>query len=122
MGDSNLSSIFSYIAEGLRERQIAFLSRCETGEDSPLDRRLRTFQGPVFVSNGLSVDDWTRLVRNGIADAVAFGGNYIATPDLSDSIAAGMIFNTPNPPTFCTGNNQNAAAGYTNYPVCSITL
>ncbi|MDN5569091.1 MAG: alkene reductase, partial [Paracoccus sp. (in: a-proteobacteria)] len=51
-------------------------------------------------------------VQNGQADAVAFGRDFIANPDLPARIAQDGPYNEPDPDTFYGGG----AKGYTDYP------
>ena len=46
------------------------------------------------------------------ANAVAFGRQYIANPDLVERLKAGAALNTPDQNTFYGGG----AEGYTDYP------
>ncbi len=116
MGDSNPRALFTYVAEQLRGRGVGFLFIRETeADDSLLSHIKKVFGGPVFANEDMSPADADRLIRDGIADAVAFGRDFIATPDLPQRLAAGTPLNTPDPSTFYGGD----AAGYTDYPVLS---
>ena len=51
-------------------------------------------------------------LNSGDADALAFGRDYIATPDLAERLQRGLPLNTPNKdPLYGDG-----AEGYTDYP------
>ena len=118
MGDSDPRSLFGYVAEQLRQRTVAFLFIRETeGEDSLLSHIKQTFGGPVIANEEMDTSDAQRLLESGIADAVAFGRDYIATPDLAQRIAAGAPLNEPDPDTFYPQPGQDLAVGYTDYPV-----
>ncbi|MFL6064530.1 MAG: alkene reductase [Friedmanniella sp.] len=118
MGDSDPRSLFGYVAEQLRQRAVAFLFIRETeAEDSLLGHLKATFGGPVIANEEMDAGDGRRLVEGGIADAVAFGRDYIATPDLAQRIAAGAPLNEPDPATFYPQPGQDLAVGYTDYPV-----
>jgi 2,4-dienoyl-CoA reductase-like NADH-dependent reductase (Old Yellow Enzyme family) len=113
MGDSNPKAIFGYVAAELRKRRIAFVFVREIeAEDSLPGEIKRRFGGPVIANELMSRDDGERLIEAGLADAVAFGRDYIATPDLAERLQMGLPLNTPDKNTFY-GEGQ---VGYTDYP------
>lgn len=113
MGDSNPRAIFSYVASELSKRGIAFIFVREIeAEDSLLGEIKRLFGGPVIANELMSGADGERLIATGIADAVAFGRDYIATPDLAERLQLGLPLNTPHKPTFY----GDGPVGYTDYP------
>ncbi len=116
MGDSDPHALFSHVAEQLRRREVGFLFIREIeASDSVLARIKEVFGGPVFANEEMSSEDAERLIRDGVADAVAFGRDFIATPDLPERLATGAPLNTPDPSSFYGGG----AAGYTDYPALS---
>ena len=118
MGDSDPRALFGYVAEQLRQRAVAILFIRETeAEDSLLSHLKATFGGPVIANEEMDAGDGRRLVESGIADAVAFGRDYIATPDLAQRIAAGAPLNEPDPATYYPQPGQDPSVGYTDYPV-----
>ena len=118
MGDSDPRALFGYVAEQLRQREVAFLFIRETeAEDSLLSHLKATFGGPIIANEEMDAGDGRRLVESGTADAVAFGRDYIATPDLAQRIAAGAPLNEPDPATFYPQPGQDPSVGYTDYPV-----
>ena len=118
MGDSNPRALFGYVAEQLLRRAVAFLFIRETeAEDSLLSHLKATFGGPIIANEEMDAGDGRRLVESGIADAVAFGRDYIATPDLAQRIAVGAPLNEPDPATFYPQPGQDPSVGYTDYPV-----
>lgn len=117
MGDSDPRSIFGHVAEELGARQAAFLFIREIeAADSLVGEIRQLFGGPVITNEEMDAADGRRHVDNGTADAVAFGRDYIATPDLAERIAAGVGPNTPNPLTFYPDTGDGLAVGYTDYP------
>lgn len=117
MGDSDPRAIFEYTAEHLGERGIAFLFVREIeGADSLLPELRAAFAGPVIANEDMGVADGERLVAQGAADALAFGREYISTPDLVERIAVGAPFNTPDPSTFYWDPGIDRSVGYTDYP------
>ena len=113
LGDSNPRALFTYLAGELKKRGIAFLFVIEhEGPDSLLGEIKQAFGGVVIANQGMNKADAERLVREGKADAVAFGRKYIASPDLADRFATDAPLNQPDPSTFYTAG----AKGYTDYP------
>ncbi|MFC9356037.1 alkene reductase [Rhodococcus sp. NPDC057014] len=114
MGDSDPKALFGYVAEELAERGVSFLFIREIeAEDSLLSHIKTLFGGPVIANEEMSHEDSERLLREGAADAVAFGRDYIANPDLAERLSTGAPLNAPDPSTFYGGG----AEGYTDYPV-----
>ncbi|MDN6400335.1 MAG: hypothetical protein L0K01_07765, partial [Brachybacterium sp.] len=72
--------------------------------------------GPVSPNADRAAADGHRHVEDGRADAVAFGRDYIATPDLAARIAAGLSPNSQNPATFYPDTDEELSVGYTDYP------
>ena len=55
-------------------------------------------------------------VESGRADAVAFGRQYIANPDLVQRLKQGAALNQPNPQTFYAPG----PVGYIDYPTLAL--
>ncbi len=75
--------------------------------------RLKAAFGGIYIAN----EKFTRVtaesvLRDGEANAVAFGKLFIANPDLPHRFAVDAPLNEPNPETFYSAD----PAGYTDYP------
>lgn len=70
------------------------------------------YKGHLMVNMGYSAEEAAEVVRDKLADSVAFGTAFLANPDLPPRIEAGAELNTPDPSTFYTAG----AEGYTDYP------
>lgn len=117
MGDSNPRAIFEHVAEQLGSRGIAFLFVREIESEDSLLAALRSkFDGPVIANEEMDALDGARLIADGAADALAFGRDYIATPDIVERIASGAPFNEPDPNTFYWDPGIDRSVGYTDYP------
>jgi 2,4-dienoyl-CoA reductase-like NADH-dependent reductase (Old Yellow Enzyme family) len=113
MGDSNPKELFGYVADELAKREIAFIFVREIeGDDSLLGEIKLRFGGPVIANELMSKEDGERLIEVGHADALAFGRDYIATPDLAQRLLQGLPLNTPNKDTFYGEGPE----GYIDYP------
>jgi len=113
MGDSDLAGTFTYVATELGKRGIAFIcAREHEGEDS-LGPKLKAAFGGVYIANeGFTRESAEAAIDAGRADAVAFGVQYIANPDLVRRFELNAPLNTPDPSTFYA----QGAVGYTDYP------
>jgi 2,4-dienoyl-CoA reductase-like NADH-dependent reductase (Old Yellow Enzyme family) len=113
MGDGNPKAIFGYVADELAKRNIAFIFVREIeAEDSLLGEIKRRFGGPVIANELMSKEDGERFIEAGHADALAFGRDYIATPDLAERLHQNLPLNAPNKDTFYGEGPE----GYTDYP------
>ncbi|RYD36060.1 MAG: alkene reductase [Verrucomicrobiaceae bacterium] len=113
VGDSDPSSVFHHAARELGKRGIAFLCARESYEKPALGPSLKQAFGGVYIANeGFTADSAREVIRNGEADAVAFGKAAIANPDLVERFRTGAPLNEPNPATFY----GEGPAGYTDYP------
>jgi N-ethylmaleimide reductase len=95
---------------------LAYLSVSE-GHDRELTRRLRSLWTNVLILNPYTAPNRTsvadlRLVEDGTADMVSFGGLFVANPDLPRRLALGGPFTEPDPSTFYGGGDS----GYVDYP------
>ncbi len=119
MHDSNPQALFERAIERLDELGIAFVHVIEgaTGgarDHLPFDyAALRAkFRGAWIVNNGYDRDMAEAAVREGRADAVAFGTAFIANPDLVRRLREHAPLNAPDRATFYGGG----AEGYIDYP------
>ncbi len=119
-GDSESESLFTKAAEALNTLRIAFLEMRASRPDStfrPAIRQLvpairQAFKGTLILNSDYSLDDASRALRLGEADAIAFGRLFLANPDLPARLAKRAALNPPNTKTFYT----LGPAGYTDYP------
>jgi 2,4-dienoyl-CoA reductase-like NADH-dependent reductase (Old Yellow Enzyme family) len=113
MGDSDPSATFGHVARELGKRGIAFICVREAVRDDSIGPMLREAFGGAYIANEkLDKAGAARLLADGHADAVAFGVQFIASPDLPRRLASDGPFNAPDPATFQTPG----AKGYTDYP------
>jgi 2,4-dienoyl-CoA reductase-like NADH-dependent reductase (Old Yellow Enzyme family) len=69
--------------------------------------------GGVYIANEkMTRDSAEALIQAGTADAVAFGKDFIANPDLPRRLKLAAPLNAPRPETFYA----STAEGYTDYP------
>jgi 2,4-dienoyl-CoA reductase-like NADH-dependent reductase (Old Yellow Enzyme family) len=118
MGDSDPLATFSYIAQELGKRKLAFifarakLSLDGLGSDG-LNLALKQKFGGIYIINQmLTKSSAEEEINAGRADAAAWGQLFIANPDLVERFANNSDLNKPNSETFYTAGEK----GYTDYP------
>jgi 2,4-dienoyl-CoA reductase-like NADH-dependent reductase (Old Yellow Enzyme family) len=113
MGDANRAETFTYVAQELGKRGIAFICAREQEADDSLSPSLKEAFGGVFIANErFTKDQANAWLAEGKADAVAFGVPFIANPDLPARLAQDAELNAPHPETFYS----QGAVGYIDYP------
>lgn len=118
MGDSDLSSVFHHVATELGRRGIAFICARESYGNPPLGPSLKKAFGGVYIANeGFTASSAREAILAGQADAVAFGKDAIANPDLVERFRSGAGLNTQDPNTFY----GQGPVGYTDYPFLQTT-
>jgi 2,4-dienoyl-CoA reductase-like NADH-dependent reductase (Old Yellow Enzyme family) len=135
MGDSDRLGTFTYVARELGKRNLAWIAAREYVFDpagQPVDSqgrpkpvrnpesigpRLKDAFGGVLIANeGFTFDSAQAALRQGWADAVAFGKLFIANPDLPRRFAEGAPLNAWDAATFYAGGQK----GYTDYPALPV--
>ena len=82
-------------------------------DDSLMGDIRAAFNGPVIANEGLTKEVAEKLLAEDMADAVAFGRDFIATPDLPERFRRNLPLNEQDPSTFYAGG----AEGYVDYPI-----
>ncbi|MBB3219381.1 alkene reductase [Pseudoduganella umbonata] len=113
MGDSTPAATFGYVARELGKRKIAFVfSREAVGEDS-LGPLLKKEFGGVYIANEqFSLEAAQAALNDGTADAIAWGKDFIANPDLPERLRTGAPLNPQRPELFYAPGPE----GYIDYP------
>lgn len=113
ISDSDPTATFTYVAQELGKRKIAFIAAREHPGPDSLGPELRKTFGGVFVANeSLNQQTGQQLLDEGKADAVAYGKLFIANPDLVSRFRKHAELNRPEPHTFYAAGPH----GYTDYP------
>jgi N-ethylmaleimide reductase len=121
MSDSDPVKTFSYMADALNERGIAYLHVLEpVGGGSALPGHVtrvtpflrERFRGALIANGGYDAQSAEAAVKNGNADFVSFGVPFLANPDLVERFKRGAPLNPPDFTTFFQGEEK----GYTDYP------
>lgn len=111
-----------YLLEELNKRGIAYvhLSEPDWAGGAPYTEAFRRqvrerFNGVLIGAGAYTLEKAEKLINNGLIDAVAFGRDYIANPDLVERFKNNHPLNEQRPEYFYGG----AAEGYTDYPAWS---
>src|SRR4028118_510747 len=118
ISDSNPAQTFGYVARELGRRGVAFICARESidGETRLGPELKRIFQeagGGVYIATQtFRREDAEQVLQAGEAEAVAWGKQFIANPDLPRRFALGAPLNEPDASTFYGSGPQ----GYTDYP------
>jgi 2,4-dienoyl-CoA reductase-like NADH-dependent reductase (Old Yellow Enzyme family) len=113
MGDSNPAATFGFVAKALGQRRLAFICARESLGDNRLGPQLKKAFGGVYVANeNFTKETGEQVLAAGEADAVAFGKQFIANPDLPLRFKSNAPLNPPDSATFYA----DGAKGYTDYP------
>ncbi|KAA1005380.1 alkene reductase [Paraburkholderia panacisoli] len=116
MHDSNPRALFTYVAEQLDARHIAFIFARESLDrgDGRIGRDVRRiFKGAYILNEGLTKESAEQAIQRGEADAAAFGRPFIANPDLVGRFLRGAPLNKINVETIYTDDET----GYNDYPL-----
>lgn len=113
MGDSDPLVTFTYLAEQLGQRKIAFLCAREALGPGRIGPQLKQAFGGVYIANEkFTRETAEQAIERGEADAVAFGVLFIANPDLPLRLKINAPLNDPRPDLFYAPTPE----GYTDYP------
>jgi N-ethylmaleimide reductase len=120
MLDCNPEEIFDHVVKRLGERKIVYLHLIEpaqnSGEHPVPDLSARHFRplwpATLIVAGGYTLERARQVIKEGLADLVAFGQLFLANPDLPARFERSAPLNKPDPATFYTGG----AKGYIDYP------
>lgn len=113
ISDSNAEATFTYLVEQLGKRKIAFIFSREKQDETNLGAKLKKAFGGVYIANEkLTKEHAEELLEKGSADAVAFGLNWIANPDLVRRMKENAPINQVDFNTLYAEGEK----GYTDYP------
>lgn len=120
MCDSHPQQTFAHAVQRLAGMNLAYLHLVEPapaqGEHPTPDMTARYFRqfypGTIIVAGGYTLEKGNQVLREGIADLVAFGQLFIANPDLVERLRRNGPFNPPDHGSFYGGSDK----GYIDYP------
>jgi N-ethylmaleimide reductase len=121
MHDSNPLHTFGYVLEQLSPLKLAYahITRVSAQDiahgarEGVGPRELRPhYKGHIVTNGGFTLETGNQALREGWADAVAFGVPFLANPDLPRRMKLGAELNPADPATFYASGPK----GYTDYP------
>ncbi|RVU01186.1 alkene reductase [Novosphingobium umbonatum] len=120
VGDSDPIKLYTYVLSELNKLDIAYLSLIEARSAASMEiqtpqstAELRAlWPKPLIVAGGFTRATAQDAIRDGRADAVAFGRQFIANPDLPERFRLNAPLNDYDRSTFYGGGG----AGYVDYP------
>ncbi|MFB7293890.1 alkene reductase [Actinacidiphila glaucinigra] len=126
MADSDPEALFGYVTDELAARDLAYLHLVEPGiignddhaaEPRPADTidsawARKRYPGGLIATGGYGHERAVHAVESGTVDAVGFGRDFIANPDLPERLARGAELREALRATFFGGDDR----GYLDYP------
>jgi N-ethylmaleimide reductase len=122
MSDSNPGPLFFHVAQALNAFDLAYLHIIEPrvkgnvveidGPPVATETLRKIFKGTIIAAGGFDPASAEDILREGNADLVAFGRDFISNPDLARRIKDGLPLAKYDRDTFYTFE----ATGYTDYP------
>ena len=108
-----------WLIEQINKRGLMYLHLSEpdwaggTPYSTEFRQRVRDAFGQMIIAaGGYTAEKAEKNIKDGYIDAVAFGRDYIANPDLAERIREGAPLNEQHPQSFYGGGTE----GYTDYP------
>lgn len=120
ISDSDPEGLFTQVYKLISAEKLAYLHVVEefygvdtSQEEREILKRLRGHFDGFYISNGgFEAASAAEVISGGHADAVAFGRDFIANPDLPERFRQGAELNAQDQGTFYGGDET----GYTDYP------
>ena len=118
MVDSDPAALVAHVAAEAEKRKLGFLELRHDNYDRPAEHELakiarKNFSGALVRNGGFTRDAGEAAIREGLADAIAYGVPFLANPDLPIRFLKNAALNQPDPKTFYAVASR---AGYTDYP------
>lgn len=121
MGSTDYRETFSYVAEQLDKRDLAYLHVMDglafgfhqLGEPMSLAEFRAVFHGPLIGNCGYSKEAAEAAIASGHADLIAFGRPFISNPDLVERFANNWPL---NPPAEMSAWYSFGDVGYNDFP------
>ncbi|TWU09796.1 alkene reductase [Allorhodopirellula heiligendammensis] len=122
MSDSDPIALFSYAGQILNEYDLAYVHTAEAikpgrifNADEPRVTPYirKAYHGKLLTNGGFDKQSAAAAIRNGEANAIAFGQLFIANPDLPERFRIGSRLNAPDSNTYYSAGPE----GYVDYPM-----
>ncbi|MQY16521.1 N-ethylmaleimide reductase [Streptomyces sp. RB5] len=114
--EENPEELYTALTKALAPYGLAYLHVTEVGDPAITDRIRRDWPAALILNPAgkpleEAAEHAERALRDGRADAVAYGRLWLANPDAHERIRTGASFNTDDPDTYYGGDHR----GYTDY-------
>jgi 2,4-dienoyl-CoA reductase-like NADH-dependent reductase (Old Yellow Enzyme family) len=122
--DSDPAALFTYVAEQLESRGLAFIELREPGPNGTFGRSDQPavspvfrahYSGPLILNSDYTVESAGIAVASGLADGIAFGRPFISNPDLVERLRNGQPLATSEMASWYSQGDE----GYIDYPTAS---
>jgi N-ethylmaleimide reductase len=118
MIDSDPAALVAHVANESGKRGLGFLELRHDHYDREAEYELarlarKLFSGALVRNGGFTRDAGEAAIREGLADAIAYGVPFLANPDLPMRFLKNAPLNQPDTSTFYAVASR---AGYTDYP------
>lgn len=118
MVDSDPAALVAHVAAESEKRGLGFFELRHDNYDRPAEYELakiarKNFSGALVRNGGFTRDAGEAAIREGLADAIAYGVPFLANPDLPTRFLKNAPLNQPDVKTFYV---PASPAGYTDYP------
>jgi N-ethylmaleimide reductase len=126
MKDSDPLNTFGYVLRKLAPKGLAYAHVTQVtaqdvahgAKEGVGPRELRaSYPGTIVSAGGFTLESGNAALREGWADAIAFGVPFLSNPDLPERLRLGAALNAPDEATFYAPG----PAGYTDYPALAGT-
>jgi N-ethylmaleimide reductase len=110
--------LVAHVAAECEKRRIGFLELRHDNHERPEEVVLartarRGFSGALVRNGGFTRESGEAAIREGLADAIAYGVPFLANPDLPERFLKDAPLNVADPKTFYV---PESARGYVDYP------
>jgi N-ethylmaleimide reductase len=111
--EPDADEVYPYIMEKLNDKGLAYVHVGDHA-NAGWHEKLRPLYNGIYVAGAnFDKDRGLEYLTTGKADAIAYGGKFLANPDLPERFMANAELNVPDPSTFYGGGEK----GYTDYPL-----
>lgn len=118
LSDSDPAALVTHVASQCERRDLGFLELRHAQHDAPAEVELarivrKNFSGALVRNGGFTRESGEAALRDGLADAIAYGVPFLANPDLPRRFLLDAPLNQPDSTTFYVPESPR---GYTDYP------
>jgi len=113
--EPDADEVYAHIIEKLNEKGLAYVHVGDHANAGWHEKLRPLYKGVYFAGANFDKSRGEDYLSSGKADAIVYGGKFLANPDLPERFRQGAELNAPDPSTFYTPGES----GYTDYPALS---